>query len=435
MPDLAGAIETAAAWPDAAVLAVENGVGADELLLGGRRSGGLIAGSLTTLGRTTRGRRDPAAVARRDRAGAGSGRRRGDDRPSRRRLSPPAACAPEPPANPAAMRWSKLLVNLMGNASGAIVDLDPVAVYRDPGLFAIERRQIGRGAGGDGRPRPPADPAVRGRHPPAADRGPPAWPAGPADPRPGRGRRTGRQAALAPPPSRGAAAGPTEVDWLNGAVAAAADQARPARPGQCPAGRAGRGVQPGSGPAGLVPRPAGPAGFEATAVPLKALPGPGIPHWPARIGRADRSIYSAGMDTTTVAVGVISIVGAYLVGGIPWGVVLARLVGGPDPRTQGSGRTGGANVLRVLGPRVAAVAADPRPAQGRLRGGRAGPARGRPRGPGGCAVLVAIIGHSRSPYIGFRGGRGVSPAFGSLIVLWPLVALIIVAGLLRRSSG
>jgi glycerol-3-phosphate acyltransferase PlsY len=44
----------------------------------------------------------------------------------------------------------------------------------------------------------------------------------------------------------------------------------------------------------------------------------------------------------------------------------------------------------------------------------------------GLAVLVAIIGHSRSPYIGFRGGRGVSPAFGSLIVLWPLVALAVV---------
>ncbi len=138
----------------------------------------------------------------------------------------------------------------------------------------------------------------------------------------------------------------------------------------------------------------------------------------------DRPIYSAGMDTTTVAVGAISVVGAYLVGGIPWGVVLARLVGGPDPRTQGSGRTGGANVLRVLGPRVAAVAA----VLDLLKGSVAAivPAL---LGAGlvvqAAAVLVAIIGHSRSPYIGFRGGRGVSPAFGSLIVLWPLVALIV----------
>jgi acyl phosphate:glycerol-3-phosphate acyltransferase len=131
------------------------------------------------------------------------------------------------------------------------------------------------------------------------------------------------------------------------------------------------------------------------------------------------------MDTTTIAVGVVSIGGAYLVGGIPWGVLLARFVGGPDPRTQGSGRTGGANVLRVLGPRVAAAAG----ILDLLKGvfAAALPAL---LGAGlvvqGLAVLVAIIGHSRSPYIGFRGGRGVSPAFGSLIVLWPIVALVVV---------
>jgi glycerol-3-phosphate acyltransferase PlsY len=131
------------------------------------------------------------------------------------------------------------------------------------------------------------------------------------------------------------------------------------------------------------------------------------------------------MDTTTIAVAVASIGGAYLVGGIPWGVLLARIVGGPDPRTQGSGRTGGANVLRVLGPRVAAVAG----ILDLLKGSFAA-ALPALLGAGlviqGIAVLVAIIGHSRSPYIGFRGGRGVSPAFGSLIVLWPLVALLVV---------
>ena len=131
------------------------------------------------------------------------------------------------------------------------------------------------------------------------------------------------------------------------------------------------------------------------------------------------------MDTTTIAVGVVSIGAAYLVGGIPWGVLLARFVGGPDPRTQGSGRTGGANVLRVLGPRVAAAAG----ILDLLKGvfAAALPAL---LGAGlvvqALAVLVAIIGHSRSPYIGFRGGRGVSPAFGSLIVLWPVVALIVI---------
>ena len=129
------------------------------------------------------------------------------------------------------------------------------------------------------------------------------------------------------------------------------------------------------------------------------------------------------MDTTTVAVGVISIGGAYLVGGIPWGVLLARFVGGPDPRTQGSGRTGGANVLRVLGPRVAAAAGILDLLKGVFAAGLPG-LLGAGLVIQGLAVLVAIIGHSRSPYIGFRGGRGVSPAFGSLLVLWPIVALV-----------
>ena len=40
---------------------------------------------------------------------------------------------------------------------------------------------------------------------------------------------------------------------------------------------------------------------------------------------------------------------AYLCGSIPMGVIAAQLSGGPDPRTVGSGRTGGTNALRALG--------------------------------------------------------------------------------------
>ena len=131
------------------------------------------------------------------------------------------------------------------------------------------------------------------------------------------------------------------------------------------------------------------------------------------------------MDSMTVGVAALSVVAAYLIGGIPWGVVVARVLGGPDPRTLGSGRTGGANVLRALGPRGAAIA-------GLLDLLKGSVAVAIPIVLGasvlvqGLAVLAAIIGHSRSPYIGFRGGRGVAPAFGSLLVLWPLVALVIV---------
>jgi glycerol-3-phosphate acyltransferase PlsY len=129
------------------------------------------------------------------------------------------------------------------------------------------------------------------------------------------------------------------------------------------------------------------------------------------------------MDWPTLLVAVVSIATGYLIGAIPWGVVIARIVGGPDPRTLGSGRTGGANVLRALGPRVAMVAG----ILDLLKGCLAvliAQFLGADVFVVALAVLATIIGHSRSVYIGFRGGRGVSPAFGALLVLWPLVALI-----------
>ena len=42
------------------------------------------------------------------------------------------------------------------------------------------------------------------------------------------------------------------------------------------------------------------------------------------------------------------------------------------------------------------------------------------------AGIAAVIGHSRSPYIGLQGGRGVATGWGALLVLAPLIALLIV---------
>src|SRR3954468_4263169 len=62
------------------------------------------------------------------------------------------------------------------------------------------------------------------------------------------------------------------------------------------------------------------------------------------------------MDGSTLLLDLALIVGAYLCGSIPMGVLVARLTGGVDPRTVGSGRTGGTNALRAMGPaRGAAV--------------------------------------------------------------------------------
>jgi glycerol-3-phosphate acyltransferase PlsY len=114
---------------------------------------------------------------------------------------------------------------------------------------------------------------------------------------------------------------------------------------------------------------------------------------------------------------------AYLIGGIPWGVIVARISGGPDPRTIGSGRTGGANVARAIGPRLALVSGllD-------MLKGTVAVLLVRALGAGVevevLAGLAAIVGHSRSPFLGLSGGRGVAPGFGAGLVLSPFAAAI-----------
>jgi len=126
------------------------------------------------------------------------------------------------------------------------------------------------------------------------------------------------------------------------------------------------------------------------------------------------------MPTAEIARVLFAIVAGYLLGGIPFGIIVPRLIGGPDPRTIGSGRTGGANVSRAVGFRWALVS-------GLLDVAKASVAvlivvaLGGGPVPQVAAALAAIVGHSRSPYIGFHGGRGVAPATGGAIVLAPII--------------
>lgn len=121
---------------------------------------------------------------------------------------------------------------------------------------------------------------------------------------------------------------------------------------------------------------------------------------------------------------VVLVAVGYAVGGIPWGVIVARITGGPDPRTIGSGRTGGANTMRAIGPRLALVAGllD-------MLKGTVAVLLARWLGAGVevevLAALAAVVGHSRSPFLGFGGGRGVAPAYGGLLAFAPLVCLAI----------
>jgi 2-dehydropantoate 2-reductase len=221
MPDLAGAIATAAAWPEATIVAVENGVGADDLLLDQRPEGGLIAAALTA----SVERAPDGSIRRLSRGGIVLAAVHGDLGPTIGRLVTAFAAGglrARVVPDAAAMRWSKLLVNLMGNASGAIVDLDPVAVYRDSGLFQVERRQLGEALGVMSRLnlRPIKLFGADARLLPIAGRlpGPLVQPILARVVGAGRG---GKRPSLHLHLEAGSGA-PTEVEWLNGAVAAAA---------------------------------------------------------------------------------------------------------------------------------------------------------------------------------------------------------------------
>lgn len=115
---------------------------------------------------------------------------------------------------------------------------------------------------------------------------------------------------------------------------------------------------------------------------------------------------------------------AYLAGSIPFGVLVARVSGGTDPRTIGSGRTGGTNALRALGRRWAAVVVTGDLAKGALP---VLAARLLTNGDHLAEVLcaaAAVVGSSRSVFVGFKGGRGVGTGVGTMLVIQPIAVVI-----------
>jgi len=121
--------------------------------------------------------------------------------------------------------------------------------------------------------------------------------------------------------------------------------------------------------------------------------------------------------------GVLMLV-AYLAGSIPVGLLVARFSGGVDPRTIGSGRTGGTNALRALGRGRAALVVTGDVLKGVL------PvllARFVTGGDPLVEVLcgtAAVAGAIWSVFAGFRSGRGVATGVGTMLVIEPVAVLL-----------
>jgi glycerol-3-phosphate acyltransferase PlsY len=112
---------------------------------------------------------------------------------------------------------------------------------------------------------------------------------------------------------------------------------------------------------------------------------------------------------------------SYLLGSIPFGLLLTRLAGHADIRQIGSGSIGATNVLRTGSQRLAALTLllD-------LAKGAAAVVIAQRWGHEAALIAAgcAILGHMFPVWLGFRGGKGVATAFGVLIPLaWP-VALV-----------
>jgi acyl phosphate:glycerol-3-phosphate acyltransferase len=128
----------------------------------------------------------------------------------------------------------------------------------------------------------------------------------------------------------------------------------------------------------------------------------------------------------------------YLLGAIPFGLVLTRAAGLPDIRTIGSGSIGATNVLRTGNKTLAAATALLDGLKGAASVLLAGFLAGRDAAL--WAGLGAVLGHLFPVWLRFRGGKGVATGFGVLIAAaWPAglaagAVWLIAAALLRRSS-
>ena len=120
----------------------------------------------------------------------------------------------------------------------------------------------------------------------------------------------------------------------------------------------------------------------------------------------------------------------YLIGALPFGLLVGRLAGGVDLREHGSGRIGATNALRTVGLAGAVLTFLLDVGKGVvavLMVGWlyvAGPP-GSPLWVAAAVGIAAVAGHIRSVFIGFRGGRGVATFAGTMLATVPWVAAIV----------
>ena len=120
---------------------------------------------------------------------------------------------------------------------------------------------------------------------------------------------------------------------------------------------------------------------------------------------------------------VLALSGAYLVGSVPTGFLIARLAGVPDIRQHGSGNIGATNVARILGKKFFALVLlfDAGKAYGCLA---MLATFGASKELFCLAALALLLGNSASIFLRFSGGKGVAVTVGCLLFLAPSIVLV-----------
>ncbi len=121
---------------------------------------------------------------------------------------------------------------------------------------------------------------------------------------------------------------------------------------------------------------------------------------------------------------------AYFVGGIPFGLLLAKYIGGVDIKKEGSGSIGATNVLRVLKKRDPVLAKQLGISTLLLDASKGlmvlatASLMGVSEETKWAIAILAVVGHCFSPYLKFEGGKGVATGVGVMIYMLPVETFI-----------
>jgi glycerol-3-phosphate acyltransferase PlsY len=126
-------------------------------------------------------------------------------------------------------------------------------------------------------------------------------------------------------------------------------------------------------------------------------------------------------DIPITLVGIAAV--AYLLGSIPWGLLVTRVFGREDIREAGSGNIGAANVTRVAGPAAGILTLVLDTAKGFAAVWLAGRYSNESAIWMMIAGLAVLLGHCFPIWLGFKGGKGVATALGVFLALCTPAAL------------